>query len=490
MKIYNQKTIQQKTHKKLAKNTFFFTISLAVQKAISFLYFILIARAISVEDLGKYSFALSFATIFTMFLDFGTTQILVRESARNKADSQKYLSHVLGFKLIVSLFVYFLIVLMVNLMGYPEITKRLVYVTGLVIILDSFSIAFYSILRGLQNLIYESYGVIINQIILLVLGFVVLKLHLGLVVLISVYLAGTLFNLFYSSLFLSLKYKVFPKPNFSKSLIWKILKLSLPFAIAGVFIRLYSYMDVIILSKLTNDEAVGIYSVAYKVTFALQFIGVAFSAAIYPAFCKYFVSSKEMLAKSFTKSIYYLLIISAPLSVGIITIADKVIGPVFGAGYTASILPLQILMVALVIIFLSFPVGAMLNASNKQTANTVILGFISVFNIISNLILIPIFSYNGAALSALLSYVLLFSIGLFLVGRIIDYDKKYLLISTSKIIISCLVMGLVVMGLKNNLHFIFVIPLGALAYFIVLYLVKGFSKNDIFQLRDLLLKKS
>lgn len=475
---------------KLAKNTFFFTMSLAIQKAISFFYFILIARAVSVEDLGKYSFALSFATIFAMFLDFGTTQILVRESARNKEESQKYLSNVLGFKLIVSVFVYLLIVLAVNLMGYPDITKRLVYVTGVVIILDSFSIAFYSVLRGLQNLIFESYGVIINQIILLILGVIIIQLNLGLVVLMSVYLAGTLFNLLYSSSLLSFKYKIFPKPNFSYALILKILKISLPFAIAGVFVRLYSYLDVIILSKLTNDEAVGIYSVAYKVTFALQFIGVAFSAAIYPAFCNYFVSSKELLAKSFTKSVYYLLIISMPLSVGIITIADKVIGPIFGSSYNASVAPLQILMVALVIIFLSFPVGALLNASNKQTANTVVLGFIALFNLIANLILVPIFSYNGAALAALFSYIILFLVGLFLVGRIIDYDKKYLLLSTVKIMVSCLIMGLLVIFTKDIWHFIAVIPLGALAYFITLYLTKGFTKNDIFQLRDLLLKKS
>ncbi len=475
---------------KLAKNTFFFTMSLAIQKAISFLYFILIARAVSVEDMGKYSFALSFATIFSMFLDFGTTQILVRESARNRDSSQKYLSNVLGFKLITSLFVYLLIVLMVNLMGYPDITKKLVYVSGLVIILDSFSIAFYSILRGLQNLIYESYGVIINQIILFTLGVIVIKLNLGLVVLMSVYLAGTLFNLFYSSLLLSLKYKIFPRPQFSSELIWKIMKLSLPFAIAGVFVRLYSYMDVILLSKLTDDVAVGIYSVAYKITFALQFIGVAFSAAIYPAFCNYFVTSKDLLAKSFTKSVYYLLIISMPLSVGIITIADKVIVPIFGANYIASILPLQILMIALVIIFLAFPVGAMLNASNRQTANTVVLGVISIFNIICNLILIPLFSYNGAAISALLSYFLLFVIGLLLVGRIVDYDKKYLLLSFFKIIISCLVMGTVVMTTKNQLHFLFVIPLGVFSYFVVLYLIRGFTKNDITQMKDLLFTKS
>jgi len=40
------------------------------------------------------------------------------------------------------------------------------------------------------------------------------------------------------------------------------------------------------------------------------------------------------------------------------------------------------------------------------------------------------------------------------------------------------------------LHFILVIPLGALAYLAVLYLIKGFTKNDIIQLRDLVLKRT
>ena len=184
---------------KLVQNTFFFTLALTIQKAISFVYFIFIARAISVEDLGKYSFALSFSTIFAMFLDFGMAQVLVRESARDKNNSQKYLSNVLGIKLIASVFVYLLVVVTVNLLGYPDLTKKLVYVSGLVMVLDSFGLIFYSVLRGLQNLIFESLGVIFNQIIILIIGLLVLKFNLGLVVLIGVYFIGSLFNLVYAA---------------------------------------------------------------------------------------------------------------------------------------------------------------------------------------------------------------------------------------------------------------------------------------------------
>ena len=67
----------------LAKNTTFYASALALQKALSFIYFIFIARFIGVENNGKYSFAMSFTTVFAIFLDFGLTQILIRETSRD-----------------------------------------------------------------------------------------------------------------------------------------------------------------------------------------------------------------------------------------------------------------------------------------------------------------------------------------------------------------------------------------------------------------------
>jgi O-antigen/teichoic acid export membrane protein len=473
----------------LAKNTFFFTSALATQKALSFVYFIFVARAIGVDSLGKFSFALGFSAVFAMLLDFGLAQMLIRSSARKKEESQKYLSNVLFLKFFGAFVVYGLVILTINLMGYPELTKKLVYITGVIMVLDSFTLSFYSVLRGMQNLAYESIGVVVNQFIVLVAGLLVIKFDLGLIILISVYLLGSLFNFIYSSTILKIKYGITSKLIFEKEVVKSMLKIALPFAIAGLFIRIYSYMDIILLSKLTDDTSVGIYSVAYKAAFALQFIGVAFSAAMYPAFCKYFVSSHKLLAKSFEKSIHYLMIIALPLSIGVITIADKVIGPVFGYEYNDSVLPLQVLMVSLILVFLAFPVGAMLNAGNRQTRNTIHLGIVAVFNIIANLILIPLYGYVGSAIAALLSYVLLFSLGMFVIETIIKYNKKYLLLSFFKILLSSLVMGFLILIVKDYINFIITIIFGATSYLIVLYLVGGVHKDDIFQLKDLILKK-
>jgi O-antigen/teichoic acid export membrane protein len=476
------------SNQNLAKNTLFFTIALAMQKVLSFVYFILIARAMTVEDLGRFSFALSFAAIFAMLLDIGMSQILIRESARKKEAAQKHLSDIIGIKLVLMGLIYFFVVAVVNIMGYPEITKQMVYVAGVIMIVDSFAWSFYSVLRGLQNLAIESFGVIINQLIILTVGFIVIRLDLGLVILIGVYLIGSLFNLIYSSLFLAIKYGVFPRPRFNYASVKVIFQLSLPFAMAGFFAKIYSYIDIVLLSKLADDTAVGIYSVAYKAAFALQFIGVALSASVYPALCKYFVESKEMLAKTFNRSIFYLMFIAMPLSVGTILVADQVIGPVFGLQYVKAILPLQILMSAMVLIFLAFAIGAMLNAGNRQARHTIHLAIVALFNLVANLILIPMYTYIGAAVAALLSYVLLLILGWSVIGSLVQYDKKYLALSFVRIAVSCVVMGLVVTMVKPYIHVALAIPMGALVYVIAIYLVGGLTKQDINQFKNLLFK--
>lgn len=463
----------------LAKNTTSFAVAMAIQKVLSFLYFTMVARSIGVANMGKYSFALSFSTIFAMILDLGVTQILIRESARDHETSQKNLSTVIGFKLLASIVIYGALVIIANLLGYPQITKELVYIAGIVMLIDSFTLSFYGVIRGHQNLSFESLGIIINQAIVLVIGFIVLKLDLGLQTLMGVYLVGSVVNFAYSGILLKIKFKVFPRIDFNFVRIKQILILSIPFAIAGIFIRIYSSIDVILLSKISGDHAVGIYSIATKILFALQFVAMAFSATLYPAFSHYFIHSKELLAKNFTKSIYYLLILSLPLVTGVIFMADKIIVPVFGKAYEPTILPLQIIIGSLVLIFVCFPVGAMLNACNRQTRNTVNLGIVAVFNIIINLILIPFYSYVGAAIATLLSYGLLFILGIVVVDKIVDYDKKYLLIALIKNLFSSAIMAVFIIFTKNQLHFIIIIPVAAIIYFAVLYIIRGLDKEDL-----------
>lgn len=463
------------SNRNLAKNTVFYSLALAGQKVLSFIYFIFLARSIGVENQGKFSFALSFTSVFAMFLDFGLTQILIRETAKKKENAQNYLANVMGFKILASVIIYFLIVVLVNLMGYSELTRQLVYISGFVMLLDSLSLSVYGVIRGYHNLFFESLGTIINQLTILIVGLFGLWAKWNLQMLMSIYLLGSLINFFWSAYNLNRKFSIKLQIKFDRLVIYNLFKFSLPFAIAGIFSRIFSSIDTILLSKLTGDWAVGIYSVAFKAVFALQFLALAFSASLYPAFSNYFVNSKKELSKLFVKSMYWLIIFSLPLAFGTIIMADKVVGIFFGQDYLPSVIPLQILMTSMIFVFLCFPIGSLLNACNKQSRNTINTGIVALFSFIANLILIPWLGYNGSALANLLSYLLLFILGIVVVQKIIDYDKKFLLITLIKALLACILMCTVIIMLKESLYFIIVIFLGALVYAICAYLLKLFS---------------
>lgn len=457
--------------RKLAKNTIFYTIALASQKVLSFFYFIVLARGIGVENTGKFTFALSFTSIFAMFLDLGLTQVLIRETAKNQENSEKYLANIFGFKLLGSAVIYLSVVALVNFLGYPEVTKNLVYVSALVMLVDCYSLSVYGVIRGKQNLFYESLGTILNQLTVLVVGSLLIFSRAGLVWIMSVYLLASLLNFFWSWLNLKRRFDINLKFSFDWKLWHLLFSLALPFAMAGIFSRIFSSLDIVLLSKLKGDYEVGIYSVAFKIAFALQFAALAFSASIYPAFSYYFANAKEHLSKLFVKSMYWLVFLASPLTFGVISIADQVIPRVFGAEYAPAVAPLNVLMLSLLFVFLSFPVGAMLNACGRQSRNTFNTGLVTLFSLIANLSLIPLFGYMGTAWANLISYFLLFVLGIVVIDSIVSYDKKFLLVSFVKIILVSLLMLAVVLILKNQVHFMVSIISGGIVYFVGAYLL-------------------
>jgi O-antigen/teichoic acid export membrane protein len=471
--------------KTLTQNTFFYTMALVFQKLLAFIYFTFLARELGAEDLGKYVFAFSFTTIFSVFVDVGQTSVLTREIAKDKEKTEKLLGNILGTKIPLAVLTYVTIIILINILNYPEIVKYMVYLTGIVMLLDNFASTFWGVLRGNQNLKFESTGLFIFQLIAVGVGGTLLFFKAGLIYLVMAILLASLFNMVLAYTQMRVKLKIKPKIKFDKELTKKILKISIPFALTGIFARLNTQIDTIFLSKmgcLNNaicEANVGIYSVASKITLAVHFIPLAFVAALFPALSKYFAEDKEKLAKTFEKAMRYLMVIGIPLSAGIMAIGPAFVPQVFGVEYTESILPLNILMISLSFIFLTFPIGSLLNAGSKQLRNSINIGIAVVVNIVLNLILIPQITYTGAAISSLVSTLVILILGLSVVPQVMNYDKKNLIVSFVKSILAAGIMFVVLRLLLEQVYFVILIPIGIVIYFGILIMIGGFSKDDM-----------
>jgi O-antigen/teichoic acid export membrane protein len=96
----------------------------------------------------------------------------------------------------------------------------------------------------------------------------------------------------------------------------------------------------------------------------------------------------------------------------LLSFPERIILLVFGGKYLASAVPLSILAMNVIVVSINVFLGNPMIAWGKQKEYAIAISFGALTNIILNFILIPRYSYIGAAFATLLSEVAVF-VGLF-----------------------------------------------------------------------------
>lgn len=462
----------------IAKNTSYLTIALIMQKVISFTYFAFLARNLGPESLGKYYFALSFTTIFAIFIDLGFINFLTREVAKKQEAAAKLLGNILSIKLILTFLTTIVVLVVINLFNHDQLTKDLVYISIICMVLDSFTTTFFATIRGFHNLKYESISSVIFQLIVMSFGLLAMYFGLNLRWVLSTLALASIYNFIYSFWILRHKIGIKLQLLYDAELTRSIFRVSLPFALFAIFQRLYTYLDSVFLSLMAGDYYVGLYQVAFKIIFALQFLPLAFTASLYPAMSTYWLTNKPQLTIAFERAMNYLIIISLPIIFGTIMLADKIV-LIFKSNYSEAVLPLQITIIALFFIFVNFPIGSLLNACDRQRRNTFNMFIVTLVSIGLNLILIPLFKTTGASITVLLTNFLMFILGIVWVKKIIVYSPKKNLLVFAKALLASMLMAVVIYFLKPVSNVIVITLISMVLYFSFIYLLGGFSRADI-----------
>lgn len=473
---------------KITANSSFFLSALVLQKIFSFIYFTILARNLGVALTGRYSFAISFAMMFSVLMDLGLSPVLTREVAKNSSDEKLWFQQIFSLKLFFTLLTVCILLLANFFLFSSDPVQPLLYLTTAVVVVDSFTLLFYAYIRGQQNLKFEAAGTIIFQLILMFVGLSVLFFTKNLFLVISVLLLASIFNLVFSFTVLSLKFKTKFSFLWRKDLLLKIALVTWPFAMSAIFAKVYAYLDTFLLKMFLDEIAVGFYSVAYRITFAWQFIPLGLLAALYPAFAHFFVHDKIELEKIFNKGFTYLALIALPILSGIIVLAPEIILKIYNPDFSGSILPLQILIASLAFLFMNFALSSLLNAANLQKINTRNLGLTMLFNILANLLFIPFLGVLGAALVSSLSTFLLFTLNLKASLSVVKINKQNIK-NIALAVFSSLIMAILVLALKSIIWWPLTIVCGAVFYFGFLLIAKILTWQEIKYWRASIFKK-
>lgn len=462
----------------VVKNTLFLTISLVISKVLSFIYFAVVARYLGVEMTGAYTFALSLTTLCAIISDFGLTPFITRIVSSGQGSAKMF-----GGAILTKIFLIITSVLVVSSIAifssYDAIILRLLPFAIVVMVLDAIQVFLYGILRGLQLLKYESLGMVSGQLVSLIFGVVGLLQGFDAVWLIVGLSLGSLLQVVLSWTIVARK-RVFAAVALPSRTDLQLIGVgSVAFGLAGVFSRGYSQIDMVLLQHFTTLAAVGVYAVASKIVFSLQFIPIALSASLFPALSKVShdsVATQKLLRGGF----HYLMIICVPLSLYMAVFARPILQIAFGTNYILAALPLQILAVSLLFGFLDYPLGAYLNGSGKAKLQTLSMGVTLVVNIICNVVLIPQWGAVGAAISALVSQGVLFFCGYYfsraIVGAIVpEIFFQFLKVFFASVVSLCVsILGLYFVGI-TIVSFLAFLGVFGILYLVLLSALRVFS---------------
>lgn len=463
------------TVQRIAKNTAALFAAQAVIAILGLVLSILIARTLGDVQFGQYTFALAFTALFGVFIDLGYSTLLIREVARDKSLAGKYFGNVAAIRLILSIIVFVAMVATINLMNYPVDTKFLVYLFGIYLILGSFASICWVTFRAFEKMEYELVTVIIREVVRVGLGIAVLLMGYGLREVALVFIFSGMLDLLVSFFICGKKF-VKPRIEVDWNFWKKTIKIAVPLGLLSVFGLIYVRIDTVMLSTMKGAAVVGWYNAAYNLVLGLKPFPQWFLNALFPLTSALFISSKASLKFACEKAFKYLFTVGLPMAVGIMMLASRFILLFYGQAFENSIIALQILAWDVLLMFMYMPVAFILVSMNKQNKMAIVAGITALINVILNLILIPHFSYVGAASATIISEIVLFGVYFYLVSNYLTRLPLHKLIISP--LIACAVMA-VFIHLCSGINLAALVIVAAVIYFVVLYLAKGISREDI-----------
>lgn len=213
------------------------------------------------------------------------------------------------------------------------------------------------------------------------------------------------------------KFLKFRSPH--KYYVRTLMRSVLAFNIYPFIANVYDRIDVLLLSKLAGSFATGIYSLPYRVFATLQIIPYGLMGALLPGFSSSQVD--EGSRRNCARAMSFLYQVGLLFVLLTTAFARPAVLFVLGPSYFPSIAIIKILIWAGVPMLLNWALNILLLAVRKEKVFLWTASTCTIFNVLANLLLIPKFSFYGAAIVTVLTELLLLGQNYYFVIRYLGY---------------------------------------------------------------------
>ena len=375
-------------------------------KLASLVLFGVMARRLGDEGFGVFAFGLAFVMLITALANFGQDWILTREVARDQRRIHHYFANTLVLKTLLAVPALAIGVSAALLLGNDSETVAVILFLGIAVVAEQFMATCFGAFQAHDRVDFIAVALLSQRIVTAIAGVVALLLGANVVVVSVVYLGGACFALALAFALLARRV-VRPKASVDRGSWWPLIRVALPVGIATVFGTILFRVDIAILALFSSDAVVGHYGGAFRLFEATLFLSWSVGTATYPVFSRLTRMSDPPAGLVFERSLKLVVAATLPLAVGAMMLAEPVITLFYGSEFEPGAMALALLAPAIALFPIAHIAGGLLVAQDRQTAVGVVYGLVAAQNLVGNLILVPLFSLEGAAVETSITQLLL-----------------------------------------------------------------------------------
>lgn len=385
----------------LVKNLLFTTVSTATNVFL-FVILILASRILDVTDFGILNFAIAFAAVFEILIDFGLRDISVVHLSREPGLTRKYAGNLLGYQAGLLLVLTAIIGVSIPLFNMGGDAA------GVILLLSM--AAFFRKIKMTFRLFYQVHDlfhmdtllVIFERGLLLIVCGVVLFVYKSLL---GLAIAFALVRFIDVGLTLALIHFKIEKLQiqFDFSFLKKLQIEAIPRGVHVIVLVILAYTDTLMLKAMTSYQEVALYNAAHKIYEGINLLPMIFYMVLLPKLSWMYKHQRDLYSDLAHMAVKTLFVIGLWIAAIGCFFSESIIRLVFDVAYLPSIPTLQILFLGFIFLYPIWMLHTILISSEKQRVVMVTALFGLVINVLFNYIYIPRFGANGAALVTVVS---------------------------------------------------------------------------------------
>ncbi len=449
-------------------------------KLIDFAFAMFYLRVLGTDNNGAYAQAIGLALWFDIVANWGLDALIVREVAQDRSQAGRYLFNTTLLRL--GLIVIVLPIIMFGSWqfwtGKPMQSEML-----MALLFIGIGMIFSGIGKGITGLFYvweaAEYPAVlstITTILKVVFGVVVLLIGYGFVGLAAVSIITNVITLALLIIIANRHFDMRTGWQFDPTIQRNALRMGWPLMLNHLLATVFFKIDQVLLGRIDSDSAAGIYNSAYKWVDALNVIPSFFTFALFPIISRQVTSNIDDARRTYRMAVKLLVLVALPVAAVVTLLATPMIGTLGGDEFLPDG------ATALRLVIWSIPIGWINSVTNYTIISLglerrLTIGFVVgvLFNTLGNIALIPRFGYQAAAVTTILSeLVLLIMFNYYLRQRMPAVDWGKLLVRPILVAIGMVAAMLAL----SQINLILALIVGIIIYPVGLFALRIFGDEE------------